>query len=42
MNDLALQTIRTHAPGLQPTVAVVLGSGWGEFTKHLERAVRIP
>jgi purine-nucleoside phosphorylase len=42
MTDLALHTIRTRAPGFQPTVAVVLGSGWGEFTSHLERAVRIP
>jgi purine-nucleoside phosphorylase len=43
MNDLlAIDTIRQCAPALFPTVAVVLGSGWGELTRHLEQAVRIP
>lgn len=37
-----INTIRQHAPQLQPSVAVILGSGWGGLTDHLTGATRIP
>jgi purine-nucleoside phosphorylase len=43
MTDLpALKTITQRAPNLRPTVAVVLGSGWGDVTQHLQNVTRIP
>ena len=38
----ACHTIRQRAPGLQPRIAVVLGSGWGGLSGHLTDAVQIP
>ncbi|MGQ0709434.1 MAG: purine-nucleoside phosphorylase [Rhodoferax sp.] len=38
----ALDLIRQRAPGFTPRVAVVLGSGWGGLTAHIQNAVRIP
>ena len=38
----AIDTIRQRAPGLQPRIAVVLGSGWGALTDHLTNALQIP
>ncbi|PKO59932.1 MAG: purine-nucleoside phosphorylase [Betaproteobacteria bacterium HGW-Betaproteobacteria-18] len=38
----ARSTIRQCAPGLQPRIAVVLGSGWDGLTDHLTDAVQIP
>jgi len=38
----AIDTIRQRAPHLQPRVAVVLGSGWGSLTEHLNNAIQIP
>jgi purine-nucleoside phosphorylase len=38
----AIDTIRQRAPGLQPRIAVVLGSGWGGLTAHLTGAIQIP
>lgn len=38
----ALETLRTRAPGFTPRIAVVLGSGWGGLTAHIQNAVRIP
>lgn len=40
--EAAAQTVRQRAPGLTPRVAVVLGSGWGGLTEHVQNAVRIP
>ncbi|HEX5697886.1 MAG TPA: purine-nucleoside phosphorylase [Rhodoferax sp.] len=37
-----IDTIRQRAPGLQPRIAVVLGSGWGALTDHLTNALQIP
>jgi purine-nucleoside phosphorylase len=37
----ALQTIRQRAPNAAPCIAVVLGSGWGELTRHLKDPLRI-
>ncbi len=43
MSDFpASKTIAQRAPHACPTVAVVLGSGWGELTKHLQNVTRIP
>jgi purine-nucleoside phosphorylase len=43
MHELAaLNTIRQRAPRIQPRVAVVLGSGWGGLTDHVQGAVCIP
>lgn len=39
--DAALQTIRQRAPAATPSIAVVLGSGWGELTRHLKDPVRV-
>ena len=38
----ALDTLTQRAPHIQPTVAVVLGSGWGGLTDHLTDAIQIP
>jgi purine-nucleoside phosphorylase len=38
----ALQTIQTIAPLARPRVALILGSGWGDVTKNVQEAVRIP
>jgi purine-nucleoside phosphorylase len=38
----ALQTIQTSAPLARPRVALILGSGWGDVTKNVQEAVRIP
>lgn len=38
----ALQTIQTRAPLARPRVAIILGSGWGELTHHVQEAVCIP
>ncbi|MCM2295782.1 purine-nucleoside phosphorylase [Rhodoferax sp.] len=38
----AIDTVRQRAPGLQPRIAVVLGSGWGGLTAHLTDAIQIP
>lgn len=37
-----IDNIRLRTPGLQPRIAVVLGSGWGGLTDHLTDAIRIP
>lgn len=37
-----IDTLRQRAPNLQPSIAVVLGSGWGGLTEHLTSAVQIP
>lgn len=37
----ALQTIQARAPLARPRVALILGSGWGEVTRHVQEAVRI-
>ncbi len=43
MSELpALKTLHRHAPDYKPRVAVLLGSGWGAFTQHVQNAVRIP
>ena len=41
-NPTALSRLRELAPEARPTIAVVLGSGWGMLTEHLGDAVRIP
>lgn len=38
----ALATIQSRAPGFQADIAVVLGSGWGGLTAHIQDPVRIP
>jgi purine-nucleoside phosphorylase len=38
----ALQWIRSRAPQARPAVAVLLGSGWGTLTQHVQAAIRIP
>lgn len=38
----ALQALQTLAPRARPRVAVVLGSGWGGVTTHVQDALRIP
>jgi len=38
----ATDAIRQRVPGLQPRIAVVLGSGWGALTEHITGAVQIP
>lgn len=37
----ALSAIAARAPGFQPDIAVVLGSGWGGLTAHILDPVRI-
>lgn len=38
----AVETVRQHAPGARPRVAVVLGSGWGGVARHVEDLQRVP
>ena len=38
----ALEQLRTLAPQAKPTIAVVLGSGWGALTEHITDPIRIP
>ena len=38
----ALEHLRALAPSARPRVAVVLGSGWGDLTRHVQEAIRIP
>ncbi|WP_374315217.1 purine-nucleoside phosphorylase [Aquabacterium sp.] len=38
----AVQWVQERAPQYRPRVAVVLGSGWGGLTTHIEQPVRIP
>jgi purine-nucleoside phosphorylase len=40
--DEAVAAVRTRAGGLVPDVAVVLGSGLGDFANRLESAITIP
>jgi purine-nucleoside phosphorylase len=40
--QLALETLARLAPLKRPRIAVVLGSGWGGLTQHLQNAVQIP
>jgi purine-nucleoside phosphorylase len=42
MVDEAAAAVRARLDGRQPTVAIVLGSGLGQFAERLERAVRVP
>ncbi len=37
----AVQQVRARAPGAQPRIAVVLGSGWGALTGRIDAPVRI-
>jgi purine-nucleoside phosphorylase len=38
----AMRTIQRRAPLARPCIAVVLGSGWGDLTDHIQDAVCIP
>jgi purine-nucleoside phosphorylase len=38
----ALQTLQLLAPRAVPRIAVVLGSGWGGLTAHVQNPIRIP
>jgi len=40
--DDSLSLLRARAPGARPRVAVVLGSGWGGLTDHVQDAIRTP
>lgn len=40
--DLSVARIRTAAPGLQPAIAIVLGSGWDGIADLVQGAVDIP
>jgi len=42
LTSAACNTIRQRAPGLQPRIAVVLGSGWGALTGHMTDVVKVP
>lgn len=42
MTDTALTVLQRRAPGFVPTLAVVLGSGWGGLTARLRDPVRVP
>ncbi len=37
-----LDHLRTVAPAARPRVAVVLGSGWGGLTRHVQDPIRVP
>ena len=39
---LALGALARLAPTQRARIAVVLGSGWGGLTQHLQNAVQIP
>ena len=38
----ALEALHARAPNARPSIAVVLGSGWGSLTEHVADPVRIP
>ena len=38
----AVEALRSRAPNARPTIAVVLGSGWGALTEHVTDAIRVP
>jgi purine-nucleoside phosphorylase len=38
----ALRTLQVLAPQARPRIAVVLGSGWGDVTQHVQNPIRIP
>jgi purine-nucleoside phosphorylase len=38
----AAAQVRARAPGAQPRIAVILGSGWGDVTAHVQGPVRVP
>lgn len=38
----ALRTLQLLAPQVRPRIAVVLGSGWGGLTAHVQSPIRIP
>jgi purine-nucleoside phosphorylase len=40
--NAAAQHIRRVAPDARPRIAVLLGSGWARFTRHLAEPVQIP
>lgn len=40
--DAAVAAVRERAPGAQPSVGMILGSGLGSFADRLERPVAIP
>jgi purine-nucleoside phosphorylase len=42
MKATAQETLTARAAGFAPHVAVVLGSGWGGLTAHIQDPVRIP
>ena len=42
MNTTALETLAARIAGFVPRVAVVLGSGWGGLTAHIQNPVCIP
>jgi purine-nucleoside phosphorylase len=42
MNATALEILAARVPGFVPRVAVVLGSGWGGLTAHIQDPIRIP
>jgi purine-nucleoside phosphorylase len=42
MSQTARETLAQRAPGKQARIAVVLGSGWGGLTAHIQNPVRIP
>ena len=42
MSTTALQALKDRVPSFAPQVAVVLGSGWGGLTSHIQEPVRIP
>jgi purine-nucleoside phosphorylase len=42
LHEPALSILRERAPAARPRVAVVLGSGWGGLTDHVEGATRVP
>jgi purine-nucleoside phosphorylase len=42
MTTTALETLNARAGGFAPRVAVVLGSGWGGLTAHIQAPIRIP
>ena len=41
MTNTALETIQSRAQGFVPEIAVVLGSGWGGLTHHIDSPIRV-